>query len=242
YADSGRQARRIVELAAVPTDVDDGFWPLLGWVLGKLSPDRIPLLRGLEEMKVGDDAMKAVCAAFGSTSGAPMLHIAGHTPEAGMPSAPAADRVTIDREMLADAWRQLNSGGADIDLVAIGSPHVSLAELHLMDAALDGRHRHADVKLIITIGRDVLDIARRDGVAARLEASGATLYSDLCWCSITQPLFPPETKVLMTNSGKYAHYATSLSGCRVRLGGITACVEAAVSGIANTALPRWLAH
>ena len=242
YADSGRQARRIVELAAVPTDVDDGFWPLLGWVLGKLSPDRIPLLRGLEEMNVDDDAMKAICAAFGSTSGAPMLHIAGHTPEAGMPSAPAADRVTIDREMLADAWRQLNSGGADIDLVAIGSPHLSLAELHLIDAAFDGRHRHADVKLILTIGRDVLDIARRDGVAARLEASGATLYSDLCWCSITQPLFPPETKVLMTNSGKYAHYATGLSGCRVRLGGITACVEAAVSGIANTALPRWLGH
>ena len=98
------------------------------------------------------------------------------------------------------------------------------------------------MKLILTIGRDVLDIARRDGVAAMLEASGATLYSDLCWCSITQPLFPPETKVLMTNSGKYAHYATGLSGCRVRLGGITACVEAAVSGIANTALPRWLGH
>ena len=150
--------------------------------------------------------------------------------------------MTVDREMLADAWRQLNSGGADIDLVAIGSPHLSLAELHLIDAAFDGRHRHADVKLILTIGRDVLDIARRDGVAARLEASGATLYSDLCWCSITQPLFPPETKVLMTNSGNYAHYATGRSGCRGRLGGITACVEAAVSGIANTALPRWLGH
>ena len=46
----------------------------------------------------------------------------------------------------------------------------------------------------------------------------------------------------MTNSGKYAHYATALSWCQVRLGGIAACVEAAVSSITNTALPRWLGH
>ncbi|MEK9557947.1 MAG: aconitase family protein [Alphaproteobacteria bacterium] len=242
YADSGRQAQRIVELTAIPADVDDGFWPLLGWVLGKLSPDRIPLLRGLEGLRVDDDAMKAICAAFGSTSGAPMLHIAGHTPEAAMPSAPDSDIIPLDQKVLADAWRQLNSGGAEIDLVAIGSPHISLTELHLLDTAFNGRQRHADVKLIVTIGRNVLDIARQDGVAARLEACGVTLYSDLCWCSITQPLFPPDTKTLMTNSGKYAHYATGLSGCRVRLGGIAACVEAAVSGIADTALPRWLGH
>ena len=242
YADSGRRARRIVELTAIPEDVDDGFWPLLGWVLGKLSPDRIPLLHGLENMRVDEDAMKAICAAFGSMSGAPMLHITGHTPEAEHPPAPDADTLPITQKMLTDAWQQLNSGGADIDLVAIGSPHLSLAELHLMDAAFDGRHCHADVKLIVTIGRDVLDIARQDGVAARLEASGVTLYSDLCWCSITQPLFPPDTKVLMTNSGKYAHYATGLSGCRVRLGGIAACVEAAVNAAADTALPRWLGH
>ena len=240
YADSGRQAQRIIELAGIPEDVDDGFWPLLGWVAGKHAPDRIPLLRGLENLQAGTDAMKAVCAAFGSTSGAPMLHIAGHTPEAGMPASPDADRVTIDRQMLADAWRQLNSGGGNIDLVAIGSPHVSLEELRLVDAALDGRHCHADVDLIVTVGRDVLDEARRDGVAGRLERSGVTLYSDLCWCSITAPLFPADTSVLMTNSGKYAHYATGLSGCRVRLGGIAACVEAAVGGRADTAPPRWL--
>ena len=35
---------------------------------------------------------------------------------------------------------------------------------------------------------------------------------------------------------------TGLSGCRVRLGGIAACVEAAVSGLADTALPGWLGH
>ena len=94
--------------------------------------------------------------------------------------------------------------------------------------------------VIVTVGRDILARARQDGVADRLETSGVTFYSDLCWCSITPPLFPAKTRVLMTNSGKYAHYATGLSVCHVRLGGIAACVEAAVSGFAPMALPRWL--
>ena len=79
------------------------------------SPVSVPFRRGVATRSPSGRPACWLCAAFGSTSGAPMLHIAGHTPEAGMPSAPAADRVTIDREMLADAWRQLNSGGADID-------------------------------------------------------------------------------------------------------------------------------
>lgn len=240
YADRGRRAQRIVELAEMPPHVDDGFWPILGWVLGRLSPDRIPRLCGLEEMPIGTDAMKALCASFGSTSGAPMLHIAGHTPEADMMPTPEADRWRIDLRMLSDAWTQLNSGGEHIDLVAIGSPHVSLAELCLMDSFLAGRACHEDVDVIVTVGRDVLARARQDGVANRLEASGVTFYADLCWCSITPPLFPAKTRVLMTNSGKYAHYATGLSGCKVRLGGIAACIEAAVSGFAQMAPPRWL--
>ena len=240
YSDRGRRARRIVEMAEIPPDVDDGFWPLLGWVLDTLSPDRIPRLCGLERMSVSTDAMKALCASFGSTSGAPMLHVAGHTPEAEMMPAPDADQCRIGLRMLADAWKQLNSGGEHIDLVAIGSPHVSLAELCRMDSLFDGRPCHEDVDVIVTVGRDILARARQDGVADRLEASGVTFYSDLCWCSITPPLFPTKTRVLMTNSGKYAHYATGLSGCHVRLGGIAACIEAAVSGFAPMALPRWL--
>ncbi|HIF77662.1 MAG TPA: DUF521 domain-containing protein, partial [Sulfitobacter sp.] len=53
---------------------------------------------------------------------------------------------------------------------------------------------------------------------------------------------PPSTKVLMTNSGKYAHYAPGLSGRAVRFGSIADCVDAAVTGQAGEALPKWLAE
>lgn len=76
----------------------------------------------------------------------------------------------------------------------------------------------------------------------RLEASGVTVMPDLCWCSITEPVFPPDARNLMTNSGKYAHYAPGLSGRAVRFGSLRDCVEAAVSGVASKLLPNWLSE
>ena len=48
-------------------------------------------------------------------------------------------------------------------------------------------------------------------------------------------------KVLLTNSGKYAHYAPGLSGRAVRFGGLRDCAEGAVLGVVNEELPTWLA-
>ena len=89
---------------------------------------------------------------------------------------------------------------------------------------------------------DTLAAARADGTAGRLEAAGVQVVPDICWCSISEPVFPPSTKVLMTNSGKYAHYAPGLSGRAVRFGSIADCVDAAVTGQAGEALPKWLAE
>uniref|UniRef100_UPI002619B3D0 aconitase X n=1 Tax=uncultured Amaricoccus sp. TaxID=339341 RepID=UPI002619B3D0 len=46
YLDRHRKARRILEVE-LPRGIDDAFWPLVGYLAGEKSPDRIPLLRGL---------------------------------------------------------------------------------------------------------------------------------------------------------------------------------------------------
>lgn len=139
YLDAGRRARRILDIAA-PEGADDAFWPLIGYVAGLKSPDRIPLLRGVGELAPDADALKALCAAFGATSAAPMLHVEGVTPESVDAAAPGADRVAITRADMAAAWAALNAGGETIDLVAIGSPHASLSEFGKLAQALAGRH------------------------------------------------------------------------------------------------------
>ena len=80
--------------------------------------------------------------------------------------------------------------------------------------------------------------SRRD--VTLLEAFGVTFVTDTCWCMITEPLIPPATKVIMTNSGKYAHYGPGLSGRVMRFGSLAACVEAAALGFDPDILPDWL--
>ncbi|MCG6904958.1 MAG: aconitase X [Rhodobacter sp.] len=239
YVPENRMARIVIDVA-LPQGYDDALWPLLGWLAGRLAPDRIPLLTGLEDIVPSQDDLRALCAAFGTTSAAPMLHIAGITPEGDLAPAAVAQQARITGTDLADAWHQFNSGPADVDLVALGSPHFSLEETRRFAALMSGKRCHPDTSVIITLGREILARAQSEGVVSLLEAAGVRLIPDLCWCSITEPVFPISAKTLMTNSGKYAHYAPGLSGRQVRFGSLSDCALAAQSGTANMDPPVWL--
>ncbi|MEM1314489.1 MAG: aconitase X, partial [Pseudomonadota bacterium] len=172
YTDEGRRPRRLLDVAPPARSPNDSFWPLLGWRAGRASPDRVPLILGLEELRPSPDDLKALCAAFGVTSGAPMLHLAGHTPEAGRAPAPDCDRVALGRGAFAEAWDALNDAAPRVDLVAIGSPHASAAEARRLADLLEGRRRGLKIEVMMTLGRDVLGELRASGVAARLERAG----------------------------------------------------------------------
>jgi len=240
YLDAPRRARRIIDVD-LPDGIDDGFWPLIGYLAGKAAPDCIPLVRGLAPAAPDRDALKALCAAFGTTSAAPMLHIAGVTPEAAAAPHPEADHAAITLADMRAAWAALNAGPQEVELVAFGSPHFSLSECDALAAMLGGRPRDPATQVIVTAGREVIRQAAATGTLAALERSGVQVLPDLCWCSISEPVFPPQTRALMTNSGKYAHYGPGLSGRKVRLGTMADCVEAALSGRAPARLPGWLA-
>ena len=243
YLAENRKAGVILDFD-LPDGIDDAFWPLAGYVAGKAAPDRIPLLRGLSEGKPSRDDLKALCAAFGTTSAAPMLHVAGVTPEARNEAEgsaePGTERIAVTAADMAAAWDELNAGPEQVELVAIGSPHASLQECRAFAATLGGRRRHGDVAVIVTAGRDTIAAAREDGTLARLEENGVTVIPDLCWCSIPEPVFPVHTSAVMTNSGKYAHYGPGLSGRAVRLGSLADCALAAATGRVPARRPNWL--
>lgn len=239
YLEENRRPQRIVDVV-LPQGIDDAFWPLVGYLAGKAAPDCIPLLRGLGAAKPSRDDLKALCAAFGTTSAAPMLHIEGVTPEAGIAPLETADTVSISLADMAAGWSLLNEGPEEVQLVAIGSPHASLEECRALAAVFDGRRRHADVAVIVTAGQQVIDAAAHDGTLKSLKDSGVQVLPDLCWCSISEPVFPTKTRALMTNSGKYAHYGPGLSGRAVRFGSLADCVESALTGRAASRRPAWL--
>lgn len=224
----------------LPEIYDDALWPMLGWLAGSKSPNGIPVLTGLEAASPTPDDLKALCAAFGTTSAAPMLHVRGHTPEGDLPLSVEARKFEITVSDLTHLWQDFNTADRQVDLVAIGSPHASLTELRKFAEFIGEGTCHIGTKTIVTVGRNVLAQATNEGIVKRLELAGAQVIPDICWCSITEPIFPPTAMVLMTNSGKYAHYANGLTGRHVRFGSLKDCAEVALGGVARGGLPEWL--
>lgn len=241
-----RHATLRMQVPALP-GADDAYYPLLGYHIGLLCGAQIPVVCGLEGAKLSKDDLKAFGAAFATSSAAPMFHIVGATPEA--PDADTAlggkapqQRFEVTPQDLQDSWRELSSSAEPrVDLVALGNPHFSATECAALAQLLKGRQRHSDTQTVLTLGRAVKEQARANGDIAVLESFGVDLITDTCWCMLEEPVVPVHARVIMTNSGKYAHYAPGLTGRQVHFGSLAACAETACSGLAPAALPAWLA-
>ena len=239
YLEKNRQPVCEIQVA-LPSNFDDAIWPMIGWLAGHKSPNGIPVLNGLEDILISNDDLKALCAAFGTTSAAPMIHIKGHTPESELQSAKDAKYTTIMPNDLLNLWQNFNNGNNKIDLVAIGSPHASTSECLKFLELLEENNERVTVPTILTIGRETLSNLDHQGSLNKLSKLGVQVIPDICWCSITEPVFPPEAKSLVTNSGKYAHYGEGLTGRNVRFGSLSDCALAAMTGYVDDEFPDWL--
>ena len=239
-----RRATVRVDVADVAADVDDAFYPALGYLVGTLAPQEIPVLTGLDRLGPTSDDLKAFGAAFATTSAAPMFHVAGVTPEAatvddatgGLP----VPVLTVDRADLAAVWAELSSATADeVDLVALGNPHFSLTECAALAALCEGRRAADGVSLVVTCGRDVFEQARAAGHVAAVERFGGRFLNDTCWCFLNAPVVPSSDAAIVTSSGKYAHYGPAEVGRGAYLRNLRDCVESAVTGRIAASTSRW---
>jgi hypothetical protein len=244
HVTENRMATRLIHVADIP-DRDDSFYPLLGYCIGKIAGGDIPAITGLEQAHPTLDDLKAFGAAFGTTSGAPMFHIAGVTPDADDLSkiliAGTGAAIEVTRADLLESWLELNTTPEpDIDLVSFGNPHFSVEECGALAALFEGRSKQEKVKVVVTCGRAIFERAQQEGFVTRLEAAGVQFVNDACWCMLVEPIVPKHTKTIMTNSSKFAHYGPGLTGRMFRFGSMADCVEAACGGRADGRPPGWL--
>jgi hypothetical protein len=182
----------------------------------------------------GEDALKAFGAAAASSGAVGLFHIAGVTPEApdvetilAGPEPESAIRVTPEMAARARAGLSTAAATKTIDAVAIGSPHLSHAEFESLERLIAGRR--LAVPIYACTGRHALGLLERDGRRKRLEASGVVIVADTC--VVVTPIMPAlGNGVLMTNSGKFAHYAPGNTGYAVLYASLADCVESAVLG------------
>ncbi|KAF7117651.1 hypothetical protein CNMCM5793_006774 [Aspergillus hiratsukae] len=232
HADEGRTPSVVVEVADLPK-FDDAVWPLLGYQIGKLAEGDIPLVVGLEHTKPSISDLKAFGAAFATTASASMFHIQGVTPEATKFEGigQVAKRMVVHESDLVQSWEDLNTAqDSSVGLISLGNPHFSLDEFESLSRLCADRKKDPSVQMMITTGRETYQLAASKGYIQPLEAFGATIITDTCWCMIQEPVIPPQTINLMTNSAKYAHYAPGMVQRGVHLGSLAQCAVASCTG------------
>lgn len=208
-------------------------WPILGSLYGRVVGDAVGAVAGVRNHP-GEDALKAFGAAAASSGAVGLFHIAGVTPEApdlaaALHSEPAETVIEVTPAMAADARRRLSTAAdaSALDAVAIGSPHLSLAEFGDLERLLAGRR--LQIPIHACTGRHVIAALDRDGRRNELEKLGVVVVADTC--VVVTPILPDRGGgVLMTNSGKFAHYAPGNTGYAVLYGSLADCVESAVAG------------
>lgn len=229
-----RVATVVFDVSALPASFlsSEIAWPVLGSLFGREIGNAIGVVKGIAA-DPGEDALKAFGAASASSGAVGLFHIAGVTPEApdlftALGGAEPAAVIRVTPQMAAEARALLSTAQtADrIDAVAIGSPHLSLDEIGRLETLIAGRR--LAVPLYACTGRHVLGELSRERRAA-LENAGVTLVADTC--VVVTPILPElQGGVLMTNSGKFAHYAPGNTGYAVLYGSLAECVESAVTG------------
>jgi predicted aconitase len=212
---------------------DDIAYPIIGTWLGRELGSTVAAFAGLGHPS--EDQMKALGAAAASSGSVGLFHIIGVTPEAATHEIAFGGQVPekticLTEKMLTQARATLSTVTLEvddsIDAVAIGSPHLSATELRHLDASL--ADRTCKVPLYACTGRHSLAAIAQEGIGARLTARGVVLIADTC--IVVTPILPMSSGVLVTNSGKFAHYTPANTGYDVVFASLDDCVDSAVAG------------
>ncbi|MEZ4533298.1 MAG: aconitase X catalytic domain-containing protein [Thermomicrobiales bacterium] len=220
----------------------DDFYPVLGYLLGQSVSSGVPVIDGLD-VDPTSDQLKALAAAAASSGAIALFHIVGVTPEApdlehAFQGERPSQSVLVTPEQLRAVRNTLTTAtSADVDVVAFGSPHASLRECVELAELMRGRHAKPGLQVYLTTSRAIKEILERTGALHEIETFGTSVVVDTCIA--VAPLVKPGAKVLMTNSGKYAHHGPGIIGVDSIYGSTRECIEAAVSGRAAVDDSAW---
>ncbi|MBC8448861.1 MAG: aconitase X catalytic domain-containing protein [Chloroflexi bacterium] len=238
HLDEGRRATHVVEVTCPLRGVAD--FGALGQIVGQQVGGGVPtfadLARWLPPLppditRGGEavDRLKTLGASLAAYGAVALFHVAGYTPEAADAGDALlrADAQGIVVDSLEEAYAAMNALDVlDIDLVSIGCPHASLAEIAQVADFVRGQR--LQTRLWVTTARHTREQAVAEGWVQIIEAAGGRVVADTC--TVVAPLQLLGIRSLATNGAKTACYAPAHSGVRVRFGTLEQCLRAAVTG------------
>lgn len=235
HLDENRRGQILFRLAGFPAPPPptDTLFVAVGLLIGEMAGERVPAIDGLPSPR-SEDQLKALGAAAASSGSVALFHAVGITPEAPSLDAAFGGRTpdeTIDIRP-ADVTRALERlstvpEGSPIAAVCLGTPHFSRDEWDRVLPMLRAAPR-LGVPIYVNTARATLEALEAEGCLRDVEGVPLRIVTDTC--TYLTPILERVDGAVMTNSGKWAHYAPGNLGVRVAFGELEDCVASAAAG------------
>ncbi|RWE66007.1 aconitase X [Mesorhizobium sp.] len=233
HLSENRRGRILFELTG-SFEPTDSLFVGVGLIIGQASGDRIPVISGLPQPR-DEDQLKALDAAAATTGAVALFHAVGITPEAktldeAFRGKAPEETIRISRADIDHALARLSSvpDGAPLAAVSLGTPHFSHHEwmrlLPMLRHIAPGR----GIPIYVNTGRATLTRLQDEGELESVKAFNLIPVTDTCTYVTT--IIERLDGVVMTNSGKWAHYAPGNIGVSVAFGEMEDCIRSAAVG------------
>jgi predicted aconitase len=232
HLDEGRCGDVLFELdAELSDDFADHYFPALGYLVGQVVKDRIPVILGIRRATL--DQLKAFGAASAASGSVALYHMVGITPEArtvkeAFGGRTPTERIPVGRQEIEAVMEQMGAADGPVDVVGVGCPHASIDQMARYAALLEGKRVHPNTRLWICTNVVVEEMARKMGYLDTIERAGATLMVGTCHNDC--PLEAWGFRRLATDSGKFAYYTPTTVGTECVFASTEACIQAAITG------------
>lgn len=235
HLEENRAGQILYRLNGIPEDLllEDVLYPVLGYLIGSRSDNKIPVIDGLLP-ETNEDQLKALGAAGASSGAVALFHVVGVTPEAETLEAAFQGQepeeiIDLGVDNLVSELDNLSTTpDGKIEVVALGSPHYSIQEFEKLYLLIQQHPPHPDVEFIVCTNRLVYEALKQREWLEKLKEAGIQVVVDTC--VVVTPIVRAKSGTLMTNSGKFAHYSPGNIGLQVVFGSLLECVRSGELG------------
>jgi predicted aconitase len=218
-----------------------------GYFIGLTAKEKVCVVNNLKR-KFDFEAFKSFVAPMATSGAVALCHIIGVTPDAqtleqAFGKRKPIETVVVGKKEIEEVWKKLNTtNSAEIDLVILGCPHLTIPELKELAKLLEGRRLRDGKRMWLSAGQQVLALAAKMGLTDPIEKAGVLILTGVCnGPSTPWNQLEDKPRVVATNSAKAAHYIYTASGrtINVRYGNTEDCINSVLTGrFENTG--RWI--
>lgn len=225
HLDENRKATVLIDVNVELKTSSD--YSALGYWVGKNITSGVPYFRGLKQCR--SEELKALGAGLGAAGSIALYHVEGVTPEYREALIGQVEKLSFTDKELREVYNEYFKPVSEhVELVAIGCPHMSLAELIEVAEILKNKRLKRNCRLWFFTSIAVKKLAERCGLLNIIKEAGGEVYTDCCMA--LAPLRNLGFKNVALDSAKAAFYTHLLARVDVYFGNLKNCIESVTEG------------